>query len=174
MQEEGHTKHAHTLEEVTRRNIDTIARLERLAQRERTWSVKLADIIATFCGSWPFVILHAAWFGLWIVFKLEEFPFGLLTMIVSLEAIFLSTIIMISQNRQSRLAERRNHLDLQINLLAEQESTEALRLLRHIARKLEVHIADADEEALEGDTKPDKIISEIEKRGEEYHKRRSR
>lgn len=172
MQGQGHKKQALSIDEIMQRNIDTIARLERLAQRERPWPTKLADIIASFCGSWAFVILHALWFGLWIGFGVEKFPFGLLTMIVSLEAIFLSTIIMISQNRQSRVAERRNHLDLQINLLSEQESTETLRLLRHVARKLEVHIPNVDEKAFEEETKPDRIVSEIEKRVEAYHKHR--
>ena len=141
---------------------------------ERTLATKLADTIAAFCGSWLFVILHALWFGAWIVFRVEEFPFGLLTMIVSLEAIFLSTIIMISQNRQNKVAERRNHLDLQINLLAEQESTEALRLLRKIALKQGIQIGDIDESALEEETKPDKIISEIEARVEQYRKHHKR
>ncbi len=174
MHESGHNRHSPSIDEITRHNVDTIARLERLAQRQRTWSTKLADSIAAFCGSWTFVIIHALWFAVWIGLGVEEFPFGLLTMIVSLEAIFLSTIIMISQNRQSKIDERRNHLDLQINLLAEQESTEALRLLRHIARKLEVPITDMDEKALEEETKPDRIIGEIEKRVEEYHKHKAR
>lgn len=170
MDSNRHKGHEATIDEITRRNVDTIARLERLAQNERSWSVRLADGIAAFCGSWYFVILHALWFGLWIGFGVEEFPFGLLTMVVSLEAIFLSTIIMISQNRQNMVDARRNHLDLQINLLAEQESTEALRLLRHIARKLDVRMSGADERAFEEETRPDRIISEIEKRVEEYKK----
>lgn len=170
MNNKPHREHETSIDQIARRNVDTIARLERLAQNERSWSVKLADAIAAFCGSWYFVILHALWFGCWIGFRIEEFPFGLLTMVVSLEAIFLSTIIMISQNRQNMVDARRNHLDLQINLLAEQESTEALRLLRHIARKLDVHMSGADEKAFEEETRPDKIISEIEKRVEEYKK----
>jgi len=164
----------HSIDDITQRNIDTIARMERLAEHERTWATQLADAIAAFCGSWIFVVLHAVWFGLWIGFRVEEFPFGLLTMIVSLEAIFLSTIIMISQNRQNKVAERRNHLDLQINLLAEQESTETLRLVRGLAQKIGVPIGDVDESALEEETKPDKIVQEIERRVEEYHKHKAR
>jgi uncharacterized membrane protein len=60
---------------------------------------RIADRITTFAGSMTFVYLHILWFGSWIIFRVEDYPFGLLTMIVSLEAIFLSTFVMISQNR---------------------------------------------------------------------------
>lgn len=60
---------------------------------------RVADRITAFAGSMKFVYIHVLWFGSWIVFGVEEYPFGLLTMIVSLEAIFLSTFVMISQNR---------------------------------------------------------------------------
>jgi|CXWL01.1.fsa_nt_gi uncharacterized membrane protein len=66
-----------------------------------TYGDRLADIITRFVGSWLFLSLHGVWFALWIVLKLETYPYGLLTMILSLEAIFLSTFILISQNRQS-------------------------------------------------------------------------
>jgi uncharacterized membrane protein len=70
-------------------------------QRERAASVqnRIADKITAFAGSMSFVYLHIAWFAAWIIFGVEHYPFGLLTMIVSLEAIFLSTFVMISQNR---------------------------------------------------------------------------
>src|ERR1051325_6541760 len=106
MQEKGFQHHPPSIDDITQRNIDTIARMERLAEHDRAWPARVADTVATFCGSWSFVILHALWFGLWIGLRVEAFPFGLLTMIVSLEAIFLSTIIMISQNRQSKISER--------------------------------------------------------------------
>ena len=69
--------------------------------RERAENVqnRIADRITKFAGSMAFVYLHIAWFGSWIVFGVEGYPYGLLTMIVSLEAIFLSTFVMISQNR---------------------------------------------------------------------------
>jgi len=71
------------------------------AARERAVSVqnRIADKITDFAGSMMFVYLHILWFGSWIIFRVENYPFGLLTMIVSLEAIFLSTFVMISQNR---------------------------------------------------------------------------
>ena len=69
--------------------------------RERRMSVenRIADRITAFSGSMQFVYLHVIWFGLWIGLGVEHYPYGLLTMIVSLEAIFLSTFVMISQNR---------------------------------------------------------------------------
>ena len=68
-------------------------------QRRKSVQARAADAITSFAGSMPFVYLHAIWFGAWIVLAVEDYPFGLLTMIVSLEAIFLSTFVMISQNR---------------------------------------------------------------------------
>ena len=69
--------------------------------QKRTASLqnRIADQITRFAGSMTFIYLHLVWFTLWIAFRVEQFPFGLLTMIVSLEAIFLSTFVMISQNR---------------------------------------------------------------------------
>jgi uncharacterized membrane protein len=68
-------------------------------ERARSVQNRIADAITRFAGSMPFVYLHVAWFALWIGLRVEAFPFGLLTMLVSLEAIFLSTFVMISQNR---------------------------------------------------------------------------
>ena len=88
----------------------------------------LADRITAFAGSLKFVYIHAVWFGLWIVVNVgvfgqtdefDKFPFGLLTMIVSLEAIFLSTFVMVSQNRQASRSDVRSELDFEANLRSE-------------------------------------------------------
>lgn len=71
----------------------------------------IADQVTVFVGSWTFIGLHVLWFTFWIVFRVEPFPYGLLTMIVSLEAIFLSTLVMISQNRQSERDRKRDDLE---------------------------------------------------------------
>ena len=73
--------------------------VEHAEQRAESAQARAADAITTFAGSMKFVYMHAAWFAIWIIFRVEKYPFGLLTMIVSLEAIFISTFIMISQNR---------------------------------------------------------------------------
>ena len=74
-------------------------------ERSRNRQDRIADAITGFAGSMPFVYLHIAWFTLWIVLRVEKFPFGFLTMLVSLEAIFLSTFVMISQNRADEKRE---------------------------------------------------------------------
>jgi uncharacterized membrane protein len=92
--------------------------------RQRTQD-RIADRITTFAGSMPFVYLHLAWFACWIALnvlgasKFDPFPFGLLTLIVSLEAIFLSTFVMISQNREAQRADIRSEIDFETNVLSE-------------------------------------------------------
>ena len=102
--------------------------------QERAHSVqnRVADRITTFAGSMTFVYIHIAWFGCWIGFGVEDYPFGLLTMIVSLEAIFLSTFVMISQNRAD--AKRQLIADQQWHTVQEEErqNEELLALSRQI------------------------------------------
>jgi uncharacterized membrane protein len=89
---------------------------------------RAADAITSFAGSLNFVYIHSVWFGLWILanigligasLEFDKYPFGLLTMIVSLEAIFLSTFVMVSQNRQAARADIRSELDFETNLRSE-------------------------------------------------------
>ena len=134
---------AATVEDLTKQNVRTIVELEETAKANRDKTDRMADVIARFCGSFTFVWVHLIWFIGWIVVntipnlpKFDPYPFTFLTLIVSLEAIFLSTFILISQNHDARISERRNHLDLQINLLTEQENTRMLKLLQHIAEKV--------------------------------------
>src|SRR5438477_5391584 len=114
------------------RNIQEICAIEQEALRSRSLSQRISDVIAEQAGRMWFIALHAIWFGAWVVSNLgaienvpvfDPFPYSLLTMIVSLEAIFLSLFILMSQNRSTRHADQRGHLDLQINLLAEHENT---------------------------------------------------
>lgn len=94
---------------------------------------RAADRITGFVGSWLFVGIHALWFGLWILLRIEPFPFGLLTLLVSLEAIFLSTFVMMSQNRQAeRDHVRDDHEADEVDLLYQinQQQLEILQLLR--------------------------------------------
>jgi uncharacterized membrane protein len=102
--------------------------------RKRAESVqnRIADKITAFAGSMAFVYLHILWFGSWIVFGVEHYPYGLLTMIVSLEAIFLSTFVMISQNRAD--AKRQVVADQQWQTVKEEDkqNEELLNLSREI------------------------------------------
>src|SRR5207249_1655562 len=104
----------------------------------------ISDSITRFAGSSLFIVLHIIWFTVWIILNLgsvhiihsfDPYPFTFLTMVVSLEAIFLSIFVLISQNRMAHQADRRAHLDLQINLLAEQENTMMLRMLETLCER---------------------------------------
>ena len=130
------------------RNIGAIARLERSALHERTAADRLSDAISRTTGPAPFAIVHVVWFVGWIVINLgwtaltpfDPFPFSFLTLVVSLEAIFLSVFVLMSQNRMTRQADKRAHLDLQIDLLAEQELTTILHMLRGLCKKHNVEV----------------------------------
>src|SRR5678815_2925241 len=141
-----------SVEQLTQRNIEVVRKLEEAANEQRTTSERVARMIARFCGSMTFVWVHVIVFSGWIALNLvpgakhiDPFPFTFLTFMVSLEAIFLSTFILISQNQDTRISERRNHLDLQINLLSEQENTKMLMLLQAIAEKLGAEIEPDDD-----------------------------
>lgn len=101
-------------------------------RQERDLQARLADWITRFAGSMLFVYLHVIWFALWIVFRVEAFPFGLLTMIVSLEAIFLSTFVLISQNRADEKREALAGHQWQLVQEEEQQNEELLSLSRQI------------------------------------------
>ena len=99
---------------------------------------RIADKITDFVGSWSFIVIHVVWFAAWIVMPVEPFPFGLLTMVVSLEAIFISTFIMISQNRQTERDRRRADADFETNVTAKKEIEQLqIRLARIEDEKLE-------------------------------------
>lgn len=163
------------VDQLTQRNVEAVLELERAAKEECTRSDRVAKHIANFCGSMTFVWVHVIWFGFWILINsvpgiphVDPFPFTFLTLVVSLEAIFLSTFILISQNHDTRISERRNHLDLQINLLSEQENTEMLRMLRAIAEKVGCDSSHAGHlHALTEETKPKRLAKQIEARVEE-------
>ena len=150
------------LADVLQRNVDSFHQIEKAAREQRTLDTKIADAIAGFCGSIVFVWVHIAWFGGWLLinstnlvdrsWRFDPPPFPMLTLVVSLEAIFLSTFILISQNRQEAIADQRNNLDLQINLLAEQENSEMMRLLTAIGESLGVRCAKDRIESLAQET----------------------
>jgi CBS domain-containing protein len=100
--------------------------------RRRSVQTRVADGITSFAGSMPFVYLHAAWFGLWIVLRVEHYPYGLLTMIVSLEAIFLSTFVMLSQNRADTKRQALADHQWEIVQYEEKQNDELLRLSQRI------------------------------------------
>lgn len=165
-------------EELTARNVHAIIELEQAAKLKRTTSQRMSHAIAKFCGSMAFFWVHVAWFGVWIVMNtlpgvhhVDPFPFTFLTLLVSLEAIFLSTFILIAQNEETRQTDRRNALDLQINLLTEQENTKMLQMLSRIATKLDVRVDDDPAlSVLEQATRPDKLAEQIDQASERAEK----
>ena len=124
--------------------------LERQALDDRTPIDRLTDAVARVAGSTPFIVLHAIWFAAWIVlnatrFAVDPFPYSLLNLVVALEAVFLTSVVLMTQNHMTRLADRRAHLDLQINLLAEQELTAMLHMLHGLCTHAGVAVAIRDE-----------------------------
>ena len=166
------TDSAGSVDQLTQRNIEAVRQLEEAAKEERTASDRVAEVIAKFCGSMTFVWVHVAWFGMWVLINvmpglphIDPFPFTFLTLVVSLEAIFLSTFILISQNHDTKISERRNHLDLQINLLSEQENTKMLTMLRAIAEKVGADLSqDEQVRAMSEETKPQQLVKQIKER----------
>ncbi|WP_165486080.1 DUF1003 domain-containing protein [Frankia sp. Cppng1_Ct_nod] len=127
--------------------------------RMRTSQDRAADAITSFAGSLPFVYLHAAWFGVWVLMNegvfgqaevFDPYPFGLLTMIVSLEAIFLSTFVMVSQNREAARQNLRADLDFETNLRSEVWSVHIGKALGLDAEQIERHVQEIIEQARAG------------------------
>lgn len=160
------------LSKVIERNIRTIIDLRLKAASDRSTQDCIADAITAFSGRMIFVYVHIIWFAVWIILNtgwigikpFDPFPYGLLTMVVSLEAIFLSTFVLISQNRLNDEAERRADLNLHIGLLAEHELTRVLQMLDAIQEKMGIENHEESELAdLEMETKPEDVLAEIER-----------
>lgn len=125
--------------------------LKARANQKRTAYEKIADYISTVVGSFTFLVLNAIWFCVWILINTDNFfgiftvfdpfPFGFLTMIVSLEAIVLSIIVLISQNRNSRVDDLREEVHLQVNVMAEQEITKIIKMLAKLSEKNGIDIS---------------------------------
>lgn len=160
------------LSKVIERNIRTIIKLRVTAADQRGLQDRIADGITSFSGRMLFAYVHIVWFVVWIVLNtgrvglppFDPFPYGLLTMIVSLEAIFLSTFVLISQNRFSREAEHRADLAMHIGLLTEHELTRVLQMLDAIQDKIGIE-NDQDSELadLEMETRPEDVLAEIDR-----------
>ena len=154
------------------RNVEAVAQLEAADRARRSVVEHFSDTITRIAGTVWFVVVHLVWFAAWIVWNtglvpvgqpIDPFPFSFLTFVVSLEAIFLSLFVLISQNNLTRQSERRAHLDLQVNLLAEQESTKTVELLERIARRLDVPISDEAERELAAPTDIQEVVRTLDR-----------
>lgn len=128
--------------------------LKTRADAQRTFSEKIADWMTGKLGSMGFLLLNATWFLVWILINtgklpfiapFDPFPFGLLTMIVSLEAIILAIFVLIAQNRAEKVDDLREEVDLQVDMIAEREITKILKLVTQLAEKQGIDLS-RDEE----------------------------
>jgi uncharacterized membrane protein len=170
MSDVGHESSA-GLANVVDRNIQALLIHRREQEGTRSHQERIADAVTCFTGSLRFVYIHVVGFGLWIVINLGWLPFisrfdpsfVILAMVASVEAIFLSTFVLISQNRMAALADKRADLDLQISLLAEHEITRLITLVTAIAERLELDAARNPELAeLSQDVAPEKVMEKME------------
>lgn len=154
------------------RYVRTIIHMRMKAASARSAEDRAADSITSFSGRMLFVYLNFAFFAAWFLLNsrlfglrpFDPFPYGLLTMIVSLEAIFLSTFVLISQNRMSQEDEHRADLDLHIDLLTEYELTRVIQMLDAVHQKLGIQQGhDEDLTELEMETDPEQVLAEIER-----------
>lgn len=147
----SHSPTAHAISHSSRRIIRS---LKAKADAKRSISEKAADwMVATF-GSVPFLTINIIWFVSWLfintgffpgIVPFDPYPFGLLTTVVSLEAIILATFVLISQNRLSKIDDLREEIDLQVDIITEQELTKALRMLAKLLEKNGVDMSKDEE-----------------------------
>lgn len=145
---------------VVARNIEALIDAKGRFEQRKTFEQRVADAITRFAGSMWSVYLHAVLYGGWLLLRFDVVA---LATAASVEAIFLTTFVLISQNRMGELADRRADLDLQINLLSEHEITRLLDLSVAIAGKLGVEVPEREEvDALRQPVAPEKVLEEIE------------
>jgi len=156
---------------VLARNMERMEERRERETIEANLSERISDRITQFAGSMPFVVVHAVAYGMWLAVNLGAVPgvkpfdpsFVVLAMEASVEAIFLSTFVLISQNRMMGAAAKQSDLDLQINLLAEHELTRLVKLVDAIATKMGVNVVDRNElEEIEEDVSPEAVLDGLE------------
>ena len=160
---------ADSMSAIMQRNIRTVLEKRRAEDQKRSLDVRMADKITRFTGSMLFVYIHLFMFGGWIIWNLPAVPlpkfdpsYVVLAMWASVEAIFLSTFVLISQNRMAEQADRRADLDLQVSLLAEHEVTRLITIVKKIAERLDLDIArQPDLHELEQDVAPEKVLDAL-------------
>jgi uncharacterized membrane protein len=153
-----------------RENIETLTERERAAAKTAPVSHRIADKVTAFTGSMTFVVIHLVVFGFWILSNTIGLPgvpqfdksLVILAMEASVEAIFLSTFVLISQNRMAERQNRSADLDLHISLLTEHELTRVAMLLDRIAQKLDVSVGDLELAEIEADVEPEDVLDALE------------
>ena len=167
------SRHPSGMARVVARNIQALLARRRDEDKARRLPDRLADAITRFTGSMAFIAIHLTVYGLWIAASLGwlsrlhvprfDPSFVILATEASVEAIFLSTFVLISQNRMNALADKRADLDLQVSLLAEHEVTRLISLVTAMAQKMGVEGAGDPELAeLAQDVAPERVLDEME------------
>jgi uncharacterized membrane protein len=171
MRMDGCTNASDSLNNTLRRNIEALRDRRRHELEAASLQDRVAQRVTGFTGSMRFVYVHLLLYGGWIVANLGRIPgvepwdptFVVLAMIASVEAIFLSTFILITQNRMSQAAERRAELDLQVSLLAEQEITKLVQLVSEMSEKMGVQNAQSEEvQEMKRAVAPEAVLDAIE------------
>jgi uncharacterized membrane protein len=161
------------MDSVMARNIRALHEHAGLARAKAGLQTRIADAITRFTGSMPFIYIHLLLFGAWVAVNLKWVPgvepfdptFVIMATFASVEAIFLSTFVLISQNQASRAAGLQAELDLQVSLLAEHEITRILTLVTAIGARLDIaEAADPELDELRRDVAPEAVLAELDAR----------
>ena len=159
---------AHIEHGTVAKNIEAILKLEEDDERRLPHLHRVSHRVGWFVGTTYFVIIQAAFVVLWLLWNVsasqpfDPFPFPLLSAVLAFEAVFLTSFVLIRQNTMDRQSERRNHLDLQINLLAEKEATSTLKTLHEIAAHFKIHLSkEAENQELTQDTPVESIARDL-------------
>ncbi len=157
--------------DVVDRNIDALLHLRQQSDNERTVHQRLADFVVSFFGSFNSLYLHLVFYGSWILFgffrsESSSHTFSVVSLFASVEAIFLSSFVLVNQNRMRAIEQRRSDLNLQISLLTEHELTRLIKMVDLVARKLQVDMKSeiGDLEEIKKDVPPEVMLEKIELR----------
>ena len=171
--QEAQDRSARATVESARKNIEAIVRLEAESMLHRTLGERVSDAFTRVMGSMSFVVFHVLLFVCWFAINLgltplrpfDPFPFGILTLIVSAEGVILAIFVLVSQNRMSRQANQRAHLNLQISLLAEQETTKLLQKIQSLQDHFGIAATSLDREAeqLSQETHVETLVTELQR-----------
>lgn len=165
---------AHIEHGTVAKNIEAILKLEEDDERRLPHLHRVSHKVGWFVGTTNFVIIQAAFVVLWVLWNasasqpFDPYPFPLLSAVLALEAVFLTSFVLIRQNSMDRQSERRNHLDLQINLLAEKEATNTLKALHEIAAHFKIQLStEAEHRELAQDTPVESIARDLRSKEKE-------
>lgn len=167
-----HKPKERSLHDLMRTNVELVAALERATDREqKKGKIEfLADKIARSASHITFVYIHILFISLWVllsihprspIYGVDPFPYNLLGLTLSIESIVLSTVILMKQTREAMIADRRNHLDLQINLLSEQENSKILAMLAALLEHHGIDMPLPELKGLEEETNHEELMDQI-------------